>query len=49
MGFERQLAKAERRLAPFLPAYRGVDLDGVLAQVRAAAADGSLEPPPIRI
>jgi hypothetical protein len=49
VGFERQLAKAERRLTPFLPAHRGVDLDGVLAQVRAAAAGGSLEPPPIRI
>jgi uncharacterized protein len=49
VGFERQLAKAERRLTPFLPAHRGVDLDGVLTQVRAAAAEGSLEPPPIRI
>jgi uncharacterized protein len=49
VGFERQLAKAERRLSPFAPAHRGVDLEGVLAQVRAAAAQGSLEPPPIEI
>jgi predicted metal-dependent hydrolase len=49
VGFERQLEKAERRLTPFGPAHRGVDLEGVLAQVRAAAARGSLDPPPIRI
>ena len=49
VGFERQLTKAERRLAPFAPAHRGVDLDHVLAQVKAAAAVGSLEPPPIEI
>ena len=49
VGFERQLEKAERRLTPFAPAHRGVDLDGVLAQVRAAVDAGSLEPPPIDI
>jgi predicted metal-dependent hydrolase len=49
VGFERQLAKADRRLSPFWPAHRGVDLDRVLGQVRAAAAAGSLEPPPIEI
>jgi predicted metal-dependent hydrolase len=49
VGFERQLAKAERRLTPFGPAHRGVDLASVLVQVRAAAAARSLEPPPIRI
>jgi uncharacterized protein len=49
VGFERQLAKAERRLSPFTPAHRGVDLDDVLAQVRAAASRGSLELPPIEI
>jgi uncharacterized protein len=52
VGCERQLAKAERRLAAFLPAHRGVDLDGVLAQVSTAAAtvaDGSLELPPLQI
>jgi hypothetical protein len=49
VGFERQLEKAERRLTSFAPAHRGVDLDGVLAQVRAAVDAGSLEPPPIDI
>ncbi len=45
-GCERQLAKAERRLAPFAPAHRGVDVASLLAQVSAAAATvaaGSLE------
>ena len=39
VGCERQLEKAERRLTPFAPAHRGLDLDDLLAQVRAAAAD----------
>jgi predicted metal-dependent hydrolase len=41
-----QLEKAARRLAPFAPAHRGVDVDGVLAQVKTAQARvavGSLE------
>jgi predicted metal-dependent hydrolase len=38
IGCERQLAKAARRLAPYLPAHRGVDVAGLLAQVDAAAA-----------
>jgi predicted metal-dependent hydrolase len=52
VGCERQLAKAERRLGPFAPAHRGVDLDAVLAQVRAAAArvaGGLLALPPLEI
>jgi predicted metal-dependent hydrolase len=52
VGCERQLAKAARRLGPFAPAHRGVDLGSVLAQVEAAAAivsEGSLELPPVRI
>ena len=52
VGCERQLAKAARRLGPFAPAHRGVDLGSVLAQVEAAAAivsEGSLELPPMRI
>ena len=42
----RQLEKAARRLAPFAPAHRGVDVDGVLAQVvtaQARVAAGSLD------
>ncbi|HZT94182.1 MAG TPA: DUF309 domain-containing protein [Gaiellaceae bacterium] len=42
----RQLEKAVRRLTPFAPAHRGVDVAGVLAQLEAAqarVADGSLD------
>jgi len=35
-GCERQLAKARRRLGPYAPSHRGVDVAGVLAQVDAA-------------
>jgi predicted metal-dependent hydrolase len=47
-----QLGKAARRLAPFAPAHRGVDVEDVLAQVeraQATVAAGSLtlEPPQI--
>jgi len=42
----RQLEKATRRLAAFAPVHRGVDVEGVLAQVEAArqrVAAGSLD------
>ncbi len=48
-GCERQLVKAERRLAPYRPLHRGVDVDGVLATVaeaRRVVDSGSLELPP---
>jgi len=51
-GCERQLAKAERRLARYSPTHRGVDVAGVLRQVAAALAEvegGSLELPPPRL
>ena len=51
-GCERQLEKASRRLAPYAPAHRGVDVRGVLDQVeraRSIVAAGSLELPPPRI
>jgi uncharacterized protein len=41
-----QLGKAARRLAPYAPEHRGVDVARVLAQVAAAqarVAEGSLE------
>jgi predicted metal-dependent hydrolase len=41
-----QLDKAARRLGPFAPAHRGVDVAHVLTQVegaRVTVADGSLE------
>jgi len=46
------LEKAERRLATYAPEHLGVDIGGVLAQVRAAAAlveEGSLDLPPPQI
>jgi predicted metal-dependent hydrolase len=48
-GCERQLEKAARRLAPFAPVHRGVDVGAVLAQVETArqiVAAGSLALPP---
>jgi 8-oxo-dGTP pyrophosphatase MutT (NUDIX family) len=48
-GCERQLAKAARRLAPFAPVHRGVDVVRVLGSVGQAARiveDGSLDLPP---
>src|SRR6516225_1606231 len=42
----RQLEKAVRRLTPFAPAHRGVDVEGVLRQVETArerVAEGSLD------
>jgi predicted metal-dependent hydrolase len=36
VGCERQLEKAARRLAPYSPAHRGLDVAGLLAQVEAA-------------
>ena len=47
-----QLEKAARRLAPFAPRHRDVDVAGVLAQVesaRALVAEGSLTLPPPRL
>ena len=36
VGCERQLEKAERRLSPYAPAHRGVDVVSVLRQVADA-------------
>jgi predicted metal-dependent hydrolase len=47
-GCARQLAKAARRLEPYRPAHRGVDIDAVLDQVaeaRATVESGSLTLP----
>ena len=51
-GASRQLAKATRRLSPYAPTHRGVDVARVLGQVDAAAArieSGSLDLIPVRI
>jgi predicted metal-dependent hydrolase len=37
VGCERQLEKARRRLAPYAPAHRGVDIASLLVQLEAAA------------
>ena len=52
VGCERQLEKAARRLGPYAPVHRGVDIGSVLTQVDEAArlvAGGSLELPPPRL
>ncbi len=36
VGCERQLEKAARRLGPYGPVHRGVDVEGLLAQLEAA-------------
>ena len=43
VGCTRQLDKASRRLAPFTPTHRGVDVAAILRQVDAAKALGSLD------
>jgi predicted metal-dependent hydrolase len=51
-GASRQLAKAARRLGPYAPAHRGIDVARVLGQVEAAAArieNGNLDLIPVRI
>ncbi len=52
VGCERQLEKALRRLRPYAPHHRGVDVADVLAQIersRHVVADGSLALAPARI
>ena len=45
IGTERQLAKALRRLEPFAPSHRGVELEPLLAQLRELHELGSLNLP----
>jgi predicted metal-dependent hydrolase len=52
IGCERQLAKAARRLAPYAPSHRGVDVACLVRQLEAAAATvaaGSLALAPPRL
>jgi predicted metal-dependent hydrolase len=52
VGCERQLEKAARRLGPFAPEHRGVDVAATLARVEEAervVAGGSLDLPPPRV
>jgi predicted metal-dependent hydrolase len=51
-GASRQLEKATRRLAPYAPEHRGVEVTSVLGQVEAASAriaEGLLDLLPVRI
>jgi hypothetical protein len=48
-GCRRQLEKAVRRLGPFQPEHRGVDVASLMRQVEAAQALGSLELAPLDI
>ena len=47
VGRRRQLAKAQRRLAAFAPATRGVDVAALLAWASAALAADDCPPPPL--
>ena len=52
VGCERQLAKAARRLGPYAPEHRGVDVGSLLEQLTAARAvvgAGSLELPALEL
>lgn len=52
VGCERQLEKAQRRLAAYAPSHRGVDVAALLPQLAGAAAlveGGSLDLPPPRL
>ncbi len=44
VGWERQVEKALRRLSPYAPSHRGLDVADLLAQVRLAA--GTYPDPP---
>jgi hypothetical protein len=51
-GCERQLEKAARRLEPYRPSHRGLDIDTVLesvAQAQAVVVTGSLTLAPPRL
>ena len=52
VGCVRQLEKAQRRLAPYAPSHRGVEIAALLPQLAAVEAlvtAGSLELPPPRL
>jgi hypothetical protein len=49
VGCTRQLQKAARRLGPFAPEHRGVEVAALLRQVEAAQAKGTLDLDPLEI
>jgi hypothetical protein len=46
VGWERQLEKAQRRLSPYRPAHRGLDISDIVAQTQAVAGSFPSPPPP---
>jgi hypothetical protein len=49
VGCRRQLEKAARRLGPFVPEHRGVDVGALLDQVARAQALGTLDLAPLEV
>lgn len=49
VGCRRQLEKAARRLGPFAPEHRGVDVAGLLDQVERAQLLGTLDLAPLEL
>jgi uncharacterized protein len=49
VGCTRQLEKAARRLGPFAPSHRGVDVAALLRQVDAAQVKATLDLEPLEI
>ena len=47
VGCERQLEKAARRLGPYAPAHRGLDVGATLESVEAARGRFPDLPPPV--
>ena len=47
VGCERQLEKSARRLGPYAPAHRGLDVAALLASVEAARDHFPELPPPV--
>jgi predicted metal-dependent hydrolase len=46
IGTERQLVKAIRRLTPFAPTHRGLELEPLLTQLHRLHEQGTLDLPP---
>jgi uncharacterized protein len=49
VGCTRQLEKAARRLGPFSPSHRGVDVAALLRQVEAAQVKATLDLEPLDV
>ena len=47
VGCERQLEKAARRLGPYAPSHRGLDVAALLGSVEAARGSFPTLPPPV--